>query len=219
MTDVQTTTETETEHNAEEPGRPGTGSPRRLVLLGAGAVGATAVLAACGTSTNSTNTNGTDFSNTPAPAGSGAANANPGDTGKSGGGSTGGSALATTADVPQGSGSRVIGFATAGRARGGEFGRRLGEGEVETLYVLDDWRDRGVGRRLMRAAAANLAEIGCRSCFLWVLRDNPSRWFYQRLGGKPVAEAVIQFAGQSVPQTAFVWDPIERLLAASPQES
>src|ERR1700760_3025120 len=121
--------------------------------------------------------------------------------------------------APAGSGSRIVGFATAGRARGGEFARRLGEGEVETLYVLDDWRDRGIGRLLMRAAAGHLAEIGCRACFLWVLEANPSRWFYQRLGGKPSADAVIQFAGQKVPQTAFVWDPIERLLAASPQES
>jgi Rieske Fe-S protein len=104
MTDVQTTTETETEHNAEEPGRPGTGSPRRLVLLGAGAVGATAVLAACGTSTTASNTSGTDYSNEPAPAGSGKANANPGDTGGKANGSTGGSALATTADVPKGGG-------------------------------------------------------------------------------------------------------------------
>ena len=77
----------------------------------------------------------------------------------------------------------------------------------------------GVGRKLMRAAAAHLAETGCKSCFVWVLRDNPSRWFYQRFGGRPVAEAMIQFAGQKVPQTAFVWDPIERLLAASTQES
>jgi len=128
-------------------------------------------------------------------------------------------AAASGADVPLGSGSRIVGFATAGRARGGEFTRRLAEGEVETLYVLDDWRDRGVGRKLMRAAAAHLAETGCKSCFVWVLRDNPSRWFYQRLGGKPGAEALIQFAGARVPQTAFVWDPIERLLAASPQES
>lgn len=102
MTDVQTTTDTELP--AEEPARPGTGSPRRLVLLGAGAVGATAVLAACGTST-STNTSGTGFTNNPAPAGSGDANAQ-GESGGSSnsGGSTGGSALATTADVPQGGG-------------------------------------------------------------------------------------------------------------------
>ena len=118
MTDVQATTETE--RTAEEPGRPGTGSPRRLVLLGAGAVGATAVLAACGTSTSSTNTSGTDYSNDPAPAGSGAANANPGDSGKSGGGSgnTGGSALATTADVPQGGGIITADFVITQPAAG-----------------------------------------------------------------------------------------------------
>jgi len=115
---------------------------------------------------------------------------------------------------------RIVGFATVGRSRnGGELGRRLGEGEIETLYVLDDWREQGIGRRLMHAAAAHLADAGCQSVFLWVLRDNPSRWFYQHLGGKPAAEASIRFAGRSVMQTAFVWDPIDRLLAASPQES
>jgi ribosomal protein S18 acetylase RimI-like enzyme len=132
-------------------------------------------------------------------------------------------AAASGQDLPGGSGGgpRIIGFGTAGRARASSDigGRRLGEGEIETLYVLDDWRERGIGRRLMRASAAHLAEAGCRSVFLWVLRDNPSRWFYQRLGGKPAAEAAIQFAGRQVIQTAFVWDPIERLLAASPQES
>ncbi len=129
-------------------------------------------------------------------------------------------AVASDADVPAGSGPCIVGFTTAGRARHMEVaGRRLAEGEVETLYVLDDWRDCGVGRKLMRAAAGHLAGIGCKSAFLWVLRDNPSRWFYQRLGGRPVAEQTIQIAGQSVPQTAFVWDPIEQLLAASPQAS
>ncbi|HUB11512.1 MAG TPA: GNAT family N-acetyltransferase [Acetobacteraceae bacterium] len=134
-------------------------------------------------------------------------------------------ATASGTDLPtrrtgSGTGAGIIGFATAGRSRtGGEMGRRLGEGEIETLYVLDDWRERGIGRRLIQAAAAHLAEAGCRSVFLWVLRDNPSRWFYQHLGGKPTVEALIRFAGRDVMQTAFVWDPIERLLTASTQES
>ncbi|HET6307501.1 MAG TPA: GNAT family N-acetyltransferase [Rhodopila sp.] len=129
-------------------------------------------------------------------------------------------ATASGVDVPSGTGPRIIGFSTAGRARHAEIGgKRLAEGEVETLYVLDDWRERGVGRRLMRAAAGHLMDIGCKSAFLWVLRDNPSRWFYQRLGGRPVAEQMIPFAGHMVAQTAFVWDPIEQLLAASPQAS
>jgi GNAT superfamily N-acetyltransferase len=129
-------------------------------------------------------------------------------------------ATASGADVPMGSGPRIIGFTTAGRARGADFaGKRLAEGEVETLYVLDDWRERGVGRRLMRASGSHLVDIGCKSAFLWVLRDNPNRWFYQHLGGRPVAEQTVQIAGQMVAQTAFVWNPIELLLTASSQAS
>ena len=91
----------------------------------------------------------------------------------------------------------------------------LAEGEIETLYVLDDWRDRGLGRRLMRSAAAHLASAGCRSAFVWVLRDNPSRWFYERLGGRPVAEATIHVGGVPVVQVAYLWAPIEKLAQAT----
>ncbi len=110
----------------------------------------------------------------------------------------------------------VVGFATAGRARQGSAAPA--DGEIETLYVLDDWRDRGLGRRLMRAAAEHLSDMACQDVFLWVLRDNPSRWFYARLGGKPAAEAVIQVGGQDVTQTAYVWAPIARLADATTSE-
>jgi GNAT superfamily N-acetyltransferase len=113
---------------------------------------------------------------------------------------------------PQGGHARVVGFATARRAAEGS---PYGEGEIETLYVLDDWRERGLGRRLMRASAAWLKAEGCRSAYLWVLRDNPSRWFYQRLGGKPAAEQTIVFAGRTLVQTAYVWSPIDNLAQAS----
>jgi GNAT superfamily N-acetyltransferase len=105
----------------------------------------------------------------------------------------------------------IIGFAAAARS-----GRTaLGEAEISLLYVLDDWRDQGAGRRLMQAAARHLADAGCRSLYLWVLRDNPSRWFYQRIGGRPVAEDITRFAGRNLMQTAFLWDPIDRLLTES----
>lgn len=121
-------------------------------------------------------------------------------------------AVASGTDAPEGARALVVGFATAGRSRTPS----LAEGEIETLYMLDDWRDRGLGRRLMRAAAASLAGAGCRSAFLWVLRDNPSRFFYQRLGGREAARSTVHVAGRPIPQTAYVWDPIEKLLAASP---
>jgi Rieske Fe-S protein len=101
MTDVQTRTEAELPE--QEPCGSGTCTTRRLVLLGAGAAGATAVLAACGTSPSTTNANGQDYSNDPAPAGSGKADWLGGNSDNSGGG-TGGSAIAATADVPEGGG-------------------------------------------------------------------------------------------------------------------
>ncbi len=104
-------------------------------------------------------------------------------------------------------GGEIIGYTTAGRRR-----QALADGEIETLYVLDDWREQGIGRALMQAAARRLARGGCRSAFLWVLRDNPSRWFYQHLGGRPAAEGQTAIAGTTVPKTAYVWDPIELLL-------
>jgi GNAT superfamily N-acetyltransferase len=138
--------------------------------------------------------------------------------------------------APESGGPRLVGFATAGTGRGMRSGlatrgggsgggsagpqarnaAQLGDGEIETLYVLDDWREQGLGRRLIRAAAKELASRGCRSAYVWVLRDNPSRFFYQHLGGQQVAEGTTAVAGRALAQTAFSWDPIDRLLAAEP---
>jgi hypothetical protein len=118
--------------------------------------------------------------------------------------------VATAADPGAGP-PRVVGFLTVGRARTPS----LGEGEIETLYVLDDWRERGLGRGLMRAGAETLAAAGCRSAFVWVLRDNPSRWFYEHLAGRLAASSMVQVAGHAVPQLAYVWPRIDVLRQAA----
>jgi len=100
MTDVQTRPDAEI--TVDPPACGGAGSSRRVVLAGAGALGAGCLLAACGTDTGGTTgsngSSGGDFSNNPAPAGSkGAADAG----GDSGGG---GATLASVADIPEGGG-------------------------------------------------------------------------------------------------------------------
>ncbi len=124
-------------------------------------------------------------------------------------------AIADEADTPEGirtpPGGLVVGFVTGGRSRRPE----LADGEVETLYVLDDWRERGLGRRLMRAMAAHLHALHCRNALVWVLADNPSRWFYERIGGRTVALQAICVAGQDVTQQAMLWEPVESLLSAT----
>jgi hypothetical protein len=114
------------------------------------------------------------------------------------------------ADQP-GPEAAIVGFASGGRARR----RGLAAGEVETLYLLDDYRERSVGRRLMRAMAAHLRAIGCGSALVWVLAENQARYFYQHIGGRQAMTDTVLVAGHPVPQTAFVWDPIETLLSAT----
>jgi GNAT superfamily N-acetyltransferase len=108
-------------------------------------------------------------------------------------------------------GSGIVGFATGGLSRRPQ----IAQGEVETLYLLDDFRERGIGRRLMRAMASHLASLGAQSAFVWVLEDNPSRWFYERLGARLVAREALGYAGQRVIQLAYAWDPIHTLLTAT----
>ncbi len=111
--------------------------------------------------------------------------------------------------------TRIIGFVSGAPARTSRDPDPLADGEIETLYVLDDYRDRGLGKRLMRAAAAHLAEAGCGSVYVWVLRDNPNRWFYERLGGRAAAEGTILVGGAPVVQMAYLWSPIDKLVAAT----
>jgi Rieske Fe-S protein len=106
MTDVQTGPDAETA--ADQPARVGVVKSRRVVLAGAGALGAGCLLTACGTSATggggSNGANGGDYSNDPAPAGSKGADA--GGTGSTSDNDAGGGGvtLALVADVPEGGG-------------------------------------------------------------------------------------------------------------------
>ena len=107
----------------------------------------------------------------------------------------------------------VIGFVSFGPARpdarpaswrfAGEINAKVGE--TYTLYVQPDFQERGIGRRLLAAAFAAMIDKGCGCSFLWVLRDNPSRFFYERVGGKVVAERQEQLWGCMLDQVCYGW--------------
>ncbi|HEY1011092.1 MAG TPA: GNAT family N-acetyltransferase [Herpetosiphonaceae bacterium] len=105
---------------------------------------------------------------------------------------------------------QVVGFASGGRERSGEHGFR---GELYAIYVLAAFQGRGVGRRLAGRVAAELLARGFNSMLLWVLADNqPSRRFYEALGGVPVAEQTIEL-GVALPEVAYGWRDLAPLAA------
>jgi len=103
----------------------------------------------------------------------------------------------------------ILGFGSCGTSRG-EPGYT---GEVFTLYVAPDMQNQGIGRLLLLALFARLAAQGHRSVVIWVLRDNPARFFYRRLGGKEVRRRLLSFGGGEVPAIAFGWPDLPGFLA------
>ena len=102
----------------------------------------------------------------------------------------------------------VVGFASFGPSRLGDRfvgGAGANVGEIYTLYVHPDFQERGIGRRLLVAAFAAMIDKGYGCGFLWVLRDNPSRYFYERVGGKAVAERREHLWGCMLDQVCYSW--------------
>jgi len=63
----------------------------------------------------------------------------------------------------------------------------------------------GYGKLLVIKIALDLASRGYHSLVIWVLKDNPACRFYERLGGRMVADKVIEIGGQVLMDVAYVW--------------
>ena len=106
-------------------------------------------------------------------------------------------------------GGRIVGFANGGKNRGDESEY---SGELYAVYLLQAHQQRGVGRRLTLAIAAELEKSGMKSMIVWVLKDNPACEFYRRLGGQPVASKMTIIEGTTLEEVAFGWSDLGALL-------
>jgi L-amino acid N-acyltransferase YncA len=104
---------------------------------------------------------------------------------------------------------RIVGVGSAGPARGA--GEEVGE--VYTLYVDPDWHGRDVGRSLLAALLRALADEGRASAIVWVLAANPSRFFYEAVGGRRTVERVEKLWGTELPEIGYRWDDLDAALA------
>lgn len=104
---------------------------------------------------------------------------------------------------------RVVGFGNCGAQRDRAIDY---EGEVYTLYVLPEEQGQGLGRVLLDGLFHRLAAQGRRSALIWVVKANPSRFFYERLGGRMVLHRALPVGGQPVDAVAYGWrDPAAAL--------
>ncbi len=106
----------------------------------------------------------------------------------------------------------VVGFGSCGPVREipeGLDGTEQRVGEVYTLYVEPDFQNQGLGRRLLDALLRQLQADGCDTAILWMLADNPARFFYEGLGGAPVGRRADRMAGTAVEEVAYAWRDLD----------
>ncbi|NKB21857.1 MAG: GNAT family N-acetyltransferase [Alphaproteobacteria bacterium] len=103
----------------------------------------------------------------------------------------------------------VVGFCSGGALRGRAFNF---DGEVYALYLLDSFQGIGVGKALFLELLNHLHASGNKSLLVWVLDQNPARFFYESLGGKVVATRDGRVGGQKIFEIGYGWPDIGELL-------
>lgn len=103
----------------------------------------------------------------------------------------------------------ILGYGQCGRQRDPSLPHK---GEVFMLYVSPDAQGAGIGRQLLLAMLGTLSRSNYPSALVWVLRANPARFFYERLGAKLVSNRRIPFDGRLVDALGYAWNDLSATL-------
>jgi GNAT superfamily N-acetyltransferase len=105
--------------------------------------------------------------------------------------------------------SEIVGFINGGPERTGRTDYR---GEIYSVYILKDWRGRGIGRRLVQRFAAFLLQNGITSLIVWALQGNEYRQCYSAWGGEEIASGAIKIGEQDLVEVAYGWKDVRSLV-------
>lgn len=100
----------------------------------------------------------------------------------------------------------IVGFSSCGKERSDDG---VYDGEIYALYLLLEHQRMGIGRMLVDASVEWMISQGMKSMLIWVLRENPSRNFYEALGGLPVGEKTITIGGVDLIDVAYGWKELK----------
>ncbi len=114
-------------------------------------------------------------------------------------------------------GGELVGLAMGGLA---DAQAHPHTGAVYALYISMHNQGQGLGRRLVQAVAADLAQKGMIALQIGCLATNaPARGFYEAIGGRLAGERPFDEDGVLLPEVVYAWADIQTLAAkAEPDE-
>ena len=102
--------------------------------------------------------------------------------------------------------SNIFGFTSAGPTRDKSLPY---EGEIYTLYVAPGWTGQGLGTALLASMFRLFSKAHCHGMVIWALGENPSRFFYEAMGGHLIAERDHAVWGKTMREVGYGWHALE----------
>jgi L-amino acid N-acyltransferase YncA len=104
---------------------------------------------------------------------------------------------------------QIIGFSTGGKERTGKYENY--KGELYAIYILKEYQAQGLGKKLVKPIIEVLENLNIYSMLVLVLEENPSRYFYESLGGEKIDSIDIEIGGEILKETVYGWSDITYL--------
>lgn len=102
----------------------------------------------------------------------------------------------------------IVGFASCGKNR--DPGPMAGE--LYAIYILQDYQQKRIGRRMVSEVASALLAQGITSMIVWVFKDSPNRKFYEALGGVLAGKSFYDIWDEPYLVVAYAWEDIQPLV-------
>lgn len=103
----------------------------------------------------------------------------------------------------------IIGFASGGKERTGNYDQF--KGEMYAIYLLEKYQRKGVGSELFKAVIHFLQVENIDSLVVWVVEGNKSCLFYEAIGGIILDSTEVEIGGAKVNEILYGWNDIKYL--------
>lgn len=97
----------------------------------------------------------------------------------------------------------TVGFCAGGKVR--KTSKRIEgyDGEIKAVYILKEHQGMGYGKKFISIFEEIFQKNGIFSYIIWVLKDNSSKEFYKKLGGKLLTTKTYEIGGKKLKGLCF----------------
>jgi len=104
---------------------------------------------------------------------------------------------------------KIVGVTSFGKSRKEEYPDC---GELQTLYILEEYKGKGYGKQLFLKAVEVLSEMGYKDMIVGCFKGNPTCNFYKKMGGEYVKSVMLTLGKYELEDDLYIFRNIESLL-------